>query len=84
MAIPLRVAGRLTFFAAGFHYGHIKGKRVSVKEAPLLIYAPHTSFFDVIVLFLSSIPSGVSRIENGQPILFGSMYIFIVSHLCSY
>lgn len=71
---PFQVLGRLYFFFFGFHWVDIKGKRVTAEEAPILVMAPHSSFFDVFAVFLSRLPCGVSRIENSRPPLFGSTY----------
>lgn len=78
MGVPIRFLGRMMFFASGFQYFEVKGRRVSSLEAPFLICAPHSSFFDIAIMFVSSLPSGVSRIENGQAYLFGSMYDFFL------
>ena len=61
----LRVLARLTLAFMGFQYVEVIGKRVTTEEAPILVYAPHSSFMDGVVFFLSSpIPSPVSRLEN--------------------
>ena len=40
---------RLTYFALGVYWVNIKGKRASQKEAPIRVYAPHTSYLDSLL-----------------------------------
>ena len=70
----LRKLGRLLLFFFGFHKIKVQGKRASAKEAPIVVVAPHSSMFDTFALFVSDpIPSGVSRIENYEAPLFGTL-----------
>ncbi|KAF7688063.1 lysophosphatidylcholine acyltransferase 2 [Silurus meridionalis] len=62
--------GRLCFFAMGFRV-KVKGKQASSSEAPILVVAPHSSFFDSITCIVSGLPSVVSRTENLLPLMFG-------------
>ncbi|KAF5897084.1 lysophosphatidylcholine acyltransferase 2 [Clarias magur] len=64
------VLGRLCFFAMGFHVT-VKGKRATSREAPILVVAPHSSFFDSITCIVSGMPSVVSRAENLLVPMFG-------------
>lgn len=66
---------RTMFFMCGFHWITIRGRRASSSEAPLLVVAPHSTFFDPIVTVVCDLPSVVSRVENlnipvigGEPI----------------
>ena len=68
---PLAALGRAAFFAIGFHVREV-GHRVSSQEAPILIVAPHSTFFDTIIMFIAGLPSSVSRIENAEAPLLGS------------
>ena len=48
----------------------VKGERASAEEAPILVAAPHSGFFDAFALFWSKTPYLVSREENSKmPIL---------------
>jgi len=61
----LRYLGRVTLYFMGFQYVQVVGRRCTTEEAPILVYAPHSSFMDSIVFFLQSpFPSPVSRLEN--------------------
>ncbi|XP_002131598.2 lysophosphatidylcholine acyltransferase 2 [Ciona intestinalis] len=61
----LRVLGRLILFIVGFHWINVKGTRVAVDKAPILVVAPHSSMFDVLISFVyGPSSSGVSRAEN--------------------
>ena len=61
----LRLLGRVTLYFMGFQYVEVRGRRCTTEEAPILVYAPHSSFMDSIVFFLQSpFPSPVSRLEN--------------------
>lgn len=70
------MCGRSILFMFGQHYVRRKGRQAQRHEASILCVAPHTSFFDVIAFFaLDGNPSGVSRIENLDVPLLGSMLI---------
>uniref|UniRef100_A0A8D0G5F5 Lysophosphatidylcholine acyltransferase 2 n=1 Tax=Sphenodon punctatus TaxID=8508 RepID=A0A8D0G5F5_SPHPU len=68
----LTYLGRALFFAMGFQVT-VKGKIASSTEAPILVVAPHSSFFDGIVCVLAGLPSIVSRAENLSAPLFGTI-----------
>lgn len=58
---------RLLLYLCGFHRVRIKGKLASPLEAPIVVFAPHSSFMDAILLsVIDMIPSGLSKIENFQ------------------
>ncbi|XP_063168762.1 lysophosphatidylcholine acyltransferase 2 [Candoia aspera] len=61
--IALIILGRALFFVMGFQVKG-KGKVASPQEAPILVAAPHSSFFDGIICVLAGLPSVVSREEN--------------------
>lgn len=71
---PLLFIGRSCFFLMGFHRVKVEGKQATCQEAPILIAAPHTSFFDIILGFLTKLPSGVAAVENTQKPILGSRY----------
>ncbi|XP_033124679.1 lysophosphatidylcholine acyltransferase 2-like isoform X2 [Anneissia japonica] len=70
---PLWLLGRFQFFLMGFHYISVKGKKATCEEVPIFIIAPHTTFFDAIIVFVLGLESSsvVSREENGKAPLFG-------------
>ncbi|CAK8680196.1 unnamed protein product [Clavelina lepadiformis] len=60
----LQYCGKLIIFLIGFSFT-VKGKRASVEEAPVLIATPHSSLWDILVLFATSpFPSALSKYEN--------------------
>ncbi|KFZ66237.1 Lysophosphatidylcholine acyltransferase 2, partial [Antrostomus carolinensis] len=63
---------RTLFFVMGFHV-KVKGKIANLLEAPILVVAPHSSFFDAIVSALTGMPSIVSRAENLSTPVFGTI-----------
>ncbi|XP_013919404.1 PREDICTED: lysophosphatidylcholine acyltransferase 2-like, partial [Thamnophis sirtalis] len=68
--IGLHIFGRALFFAMGFQV-KVKGKVASPQEAPILVVAPHSSFFDSIVCAVAGLPSVVSKEENIWVPIFG-------------
>jgi len=72
---------RLTFFLCGFHWIRTKGRRATPGEAPIIIVAPHSSFFDGLAVMamegpsvvaksaVSSVPFWGSLIRLAQPVL---------------
>ncbi|XP_069757667.1 lysophosphatidylcholine acyltransferase 2 isoform X2 [Narcine bancroftii] len=56
----------------GFIQIKVKGKKAEATEAPILVVAPHSSYFDAVVNIVAGIPSIVSRAENADVPLFGS------------
>lgn len=65
---------RTLFFIMGFQV-KVKGRRASLREAPIFVAAPHSSFFDAIISALTGMPSIVSRAENLSTPVFGSKYL---------
>ncbi|CAK6977572.1 lysophospholipid acyltransferase LPCAT4 [Scomber scombrus] len=55
---------RSVFFCLGFLWVKVKGRRADLKEAPVLVVAPHSGFLDMTVLFPTQLPTVVSRSEN--------------------
>jgi len=60
------VGGLLRFSCRiiGFHRVKITGEQVSQRSAPVLVAAPHTTFFDGLVVYFARIPYVISRLEN--------------------
>ncbi|NWQ73545.1 PCAT2 acyltransferase, partial [Columbina picui] len=63
---------RTLFFVMGFQV-KVKGKIASLLEAPVVVAAPHSSFFDAIISALTGMPSVVSRAENLSTPVFGTI-----------
>lgn len=61
-----RAFGRISLRFCGFHEVVVKGKRVTCAEAPILVVAPHSTFFDAFAAFWGGgeMPYLVSREEN--------------------
>uniref|UniRef100_A0A8C3SDF1 Lysophosphatidylcholine acyltransferase 2 n=1 Tax=Chelydra serpentina TaxID=8475 RepID=A0A8C3SDF1_CHESE len=68
----LQCLGRVLFFLMGFQV-KVKGKVAGPLEAPILVVAPHSSFFDGIVCVVAGLPSIVSRLENLSAPVFGTI-----------
>ncbi|KAG1714574.1 Lysophosphatidylcholine acyltransferase [Nymphon striatum] len=75
---------RLMFMFGGWHWITVKGKRASSKEAPILAIAPHSSFFDAIVMSFLGAPSIVAKAEIDNTPFFGSEKLTLMLLLCSY
>ena len=56
--------GRTSMFCLGFHYVKQTGRQCSKDEAPVLVVAPHSSFFDALAIFCTGFPYFVNREEN--------------------
>lgn len=70
----LQYLGRSILFVCGFQYINIKGQRASYHEAPILLTLPHSSFWDIIVFFVTSpLPSALSKFENFHIPIFGTL-----------
>lgn len=70
--------GRLQFYILGFFWIKSTGRRASRSEAPILVFAPHSSYFDSLLWFASfPVPSPVSRLENASTPLIGSKQLTV-------
>jgi len=56
--------GRLACMACGLLSVEVRGERADPSEAPVLVCAPHSTYFDGLVVFWSGLPYVVSRAEN--------------------
>lgn len=72
--VMLKVVGRAFFFCVGIIQIKVKGKRAEATEAPILVVAPHSTFFDAVVNIVADIPSIVSRAENADVPLIGCKF----------
>ncbi|XP_044038991.1 lysophospholipid acyltransferase LPCAT4 [Siniperca chuatsi] len=74
---------RAVFFTLGFLWVKVKGRRADLKEAPVLVVAPHSSFLDMLVLCHTQLASVVSRSENTSLPVIGALLEFNQSVLVS-
>ncbi|KAM3590250.1 uncharacterized protein V6R79_006543 [Siganus canaliculatus] len=74
---------RAVFFSVGFLWVKVKGRMADLKEAPVLVVAPHSSFLDMLVLCTSQLPTVVSRSENTSLPVIGALLEFNQSVLVS-
>jgi len=73
--------GRAYFFCMGFRVV-VKGQQVSSGEAPVIVVAPHSTFFDGIVCIVAGLPSIVSRVENLATPIFGREILAVCVCVC--
>ncbi|XP_028993638.1 lysophospholipid acyltransferase LPCAT4 isoform X1 [Betta splendens] len=74
---------RAVFFSLGFLWVRVKGRRAGLKEAPVLVVAPHSSFLDMLILCPTQLPTVVSRSENASLPVIGALLDFNQSVLVS-
>ncbi|XP_068584479.1 LOW QUALITY PROTEIN: lysophospholipid acyltransferase LPCAT4 [Cebidichthys violaceus] len=74
---------RLVFFFLGFLWVRVKGRRADLKEAPVLVVAPHSSFLDMVALMPTQLATVVSRSENTSLPVVGALLEFNQSVLVS-
>jgi len=68
--------GRASMFFIGFHWVTYHGRQCTTVEAPVLVVAPHTSFFDALVVFCAGFPYFINRTENKSIPLLGKCITF--------
>lgn len=74
---PCMCLGRIMVFCMGFQNVKVKGKRATSQDAPVICVAPHSSFFDVFIMFFcSGVPSSLSRAENSKVLLLSALLEF--------
>ncbi|KAL4007262.1 hypothetical protein ACER0C_001114 [Sarotherodon galilaeus] len=74
---------RAVFFSLGFYWVKVKGRRANLKEAPVLVVAPHSGFLDMLVLCPAQLATVVSRSENSSLPVIGALLEFNQSVLVS-
>lgn len=62
------------FTAGSANWITVKGKRVTSKEAPIIVGAPHTSFFDALVVLTSGPATVVGKVEAAEIPFYGSEF----------
>ncbi|KAK7115276.1 hypothetical protein V1264_001176 [Littorina saxatilis] len=64
---------RGVFFMGGFSWITVRGVRVTSKEAPILVVAPHSTFFDALALVYMDLTSVVAKQDSKKTPCFGSI-----------
>lgn len=64
--------GRLTYQAGGMKIV-VRGKQATRSEAPILVLAPHSTFMDGGIVYVTGFPSIIVRRESGLNPFIGSM-----------
>ncbi|KAF7653566.1 hypothetical protein LDENG_00081420 [Lucifuga dentata] len=70
------LVSRTVFFVLGFLWIKVKGRRADLKEAPMLVVAPHSGFLDILILCETQLPTVVSRTENTSLPVIGTLLDF--------
>lgn len=65
---------RIILFGCGFHWIKITGRPVSARAAPITVACPHSSIFDFLFLSLLQVPSSVTRADNKDIPIIGSIF----------
>jgi len=66
---------RFMFYCCGF-FPTIKGKQASPRDAPILVVAPHSTFFDSLAVCVMGGPSVVAKAETSSIPFWGSLIRF--------
>lgn len=66
----VRCGVRGVFTAGGFHFVRVKGHPARPKDAPIVVVAPHSSYFDSLPVVVMGAPSVVAKGEVTQVPLF--------------
>ncbi|XP_057683979.1 lysophosphatidylcholine acyltransferase 1 isoform X2 [Corythoichthys intestinalis] len=74
--VSLFVIMRVMWFCGGFHWIKVKGERAAPSEAPIIIVAPHSSYFDAIPV-TCTMCSIVAKLESGSIPVWGTLIKYI-------
>ncbi|XP_074479402.1 lysophospholipid acyltransferase LPCAT4 [Sebastes fasciatus] len=74
---------RAAFWFLGFLWVKVKGRRADLKEAPVLVLAPHSGYLDMVALPITQLATVVSRSENCSLPVIGALLEFNESVLVS-
>ena len=66
---------RFMFMCVGFVV-RVKGEQVSPKDAPILVVAPHSTFFDALAVAVMGAPSVVAKAETSTIPFWGDLIRF--------
>ncbi|XP_065219228.1 lysophosphatidylcholine acyltransferase isoform X2 [Planococcus citri] len=69
------ILGRSAYTAGGMHI-EVKGRQVPRAEAPILVIAPHSTFLDAVIVYVTGFPSIIVRRESGMNPWFGKILNF--------
>lgn len=69
------ILGRSAYYAGGMHI-RVKGKQVPRAEAPILVIAPHSTFLDAAIVYVTGFPSIIVRRESGMNPWLGKLINF--------
>lgn len=79
----VQIAARRTvhgmFFFGSFYRVKVTGRQASAKEAPILVLAPHSSFFDSISVVLFGPPSVLAKSETATLPFLGSKFQCVIN-----
>uniref|UniRef100_UPI00398EFE3A lysophosphatidylcholine acyltransferase 1-like isoform X2 n=1 Tax=Pristiophorus japonicus TaxID=55135 RepID=UPI00398EFE3A len=78
----LKVIMRAMWFAGGFHWMSVKGRRALPTEAPIMTLAPHSSYFDAIPVTMT-MASIVMKAESKDIPIWGTLIKYIQPVLVS-
>uniref|UniRef100_A0A1B6F148 Phospholipid/glycerol acyltransferase domain-containing protein n=1 Tax=Cuerna arida TaxID=1464854 RepID=A0A1B6F148_9HEMI len=67
--------GRWTYYAGGMRYS-VRGTQAPRHEAPILVIAPHSTFFDAGICYVTGFPSIIVRRESGLHPFMGKLINF--------
>ncbi|KAF5905934.1 lysophosphatidylcholine acyltransferase 1-like [Clarias magur] len=74
--VVLRFLMRAMWFAGGFHWIRVKGRRALPAQAPILTLAPHSSYFDAMPVTMT-MASIVMKAESKDIPLWGTLIKYI-------
>ncbi|KAG1930126.1 lysophosphatidylcholine acyltransferase 1 isoform X2 [Pimephales promelas] len=74
--VVLKTIMRVMWFAGGFHWISVKGRRALPTEAPILTLGPHSSYFDAIPVTMT-MASIVMKAESKDIPVWGTLIKFI-------
>lgn len=70
----IAIVGQLSYRVGGMEIT-VKGRQASRQEAPILVIAPHSTFLDAVVVYVTGFPSIIARWESGLNPWLGSEYL---------
>ena len=73
LAVPITAVSRLAFRLCGYRV-RVIGKQATAQEAPLLLFAPHSTFLDAFVAHWTALPCLNVRSQDKESPIFGSKW----------
>lgn len=71
----ISIVGQLTYRVGGMNI-IVKGRQATRQEAPILVIAPHSTFLDAVIVYVTGFPSIIARWESGLNPWLGSKLEF--------